>query len=101
LDEAQKKLDRTQRALEAEKQKSAQFSARALSAERELGKADPIIKDLEMKVETVMKTSNQAKKEVESLKQRLVQADAEKNRIQNELMKAQAQIATLMKRHAS
>jgi chromosome segregation ATPase len=101
LEETLKKLDRTQRALDAEKTKSAQLSARAISAEKELAKADPIIKDLEMKIETIMKTSNQAKKEVENIKQRLVQAEGEKNRIQNELVKAQAQISTLMKRHAS
>ena len=72
-----------------------------MGAERELTKAEPLIKDLELKVETVMKTSNQAKKEVEAVKQRLVQSEAEKNRIQNDLVKAKAEIATLMKRHAS
>lgn len=101
MDELNKKLDRATRALDAEKAKVAQFSARAMSAEKELLKASPVIQDLEAKVETVMKTSNQAKKEVDSVKQRLVQAEAEKNRIQNELVKAQAQIATLMKRQAS
>ncbi len=101
LDELNKKLERANRALDAEKAKSNQLSARAMSAERELAKTAPMIQDLEAKVETVMKTSNQAKKEVETVKQRLVQAEAEKNRIQNELVKAQGQIATLMKRQAS
>jgi hypothetical protein len=101
IEELNKKLDRASRALEAEKSKSAQLSARAMSAEKELAKSGPMIQDLEAKVETVMKTSNQAKKEVETVKQRLVQAEAEKNRIQNELVKAQGQIATLMKRQAS
>jgi hypothetical protein len=101
LEELHKKLERANRALESEKAKSNQLSARAMLAEKELSKADPMIKDLEAKVETVMKTSNQAKKEVETVKQRLVQAEAEKNRIQNELVKAQGQIATLMKRQAS
>ena len=101
LEEMGKKLERANRALEAEKAKSNQLSARAMSAEKELAKSGPMIQDLEAKVETVMKTSNQAKKEVETVKQRLVQAEAEKNRIQNELVKAQGQIATLMKRQAS
>ncbi len=101
LDELNKKLDRATRALEAEKAKSNQLSARALMAEKELAKSTPVIQDLEAKVETVMKTSSQAKKEIETVKQRLVQAEAEKNRVQNELVKAQGQIATLMKRQAS
>jgi len=101
IDELNKKLDRATRALDAEKAKSNQLSARAMSAERELAKSTPVIQDLEAKVETVMKTSSQAKKEVETVKQRLVQAEAEKNRVQNELVKAQGQIATLMKRQAS
>jgi hypothetical protein len=101
IEELGKKLERATRALEAEKAKSNQLSARAMAAERDLAKADPMIQDLEAKVETVMKTSSQAKKEVETVKQRLVQAEAEKNRIQNELVKAQGQIATLMKRQAS
>jgi uncharacterized coiled-coil DUF342 family protein len=42
----------------------------------------------------------QYKKEIDSMKQKMVQADAEKNKVKNELLKAQAQIQTLMKRAA-
>jgi septal ring factor EnvC (AmiA/AmiB activator) len=70
-------------------------------AEKEAQAAGPIIEDLESKVEHTLKTVQQHKKETEQVKQKLVQSDAEKNRIKNDLIKANAQIQTLMKRQAS
>lgn len=100
-EDLEKKLDRVQRALDAEKVKTSSLLERALNAEKEAQSSAPMISDLEAKVEHTLKTSMQYKKEIDSMKQKLVQSDAEKNKIKNELLKAQAQIQTLMKRQAS
>ncbi len=101
LEDVNKKLERTLRALDSEKAKVASLSDRVMAAEKAAEKSGPQIKDLESKVETTLKASLQHKKDVEAVKQKLVQSEAEKNKIQNELIKAQAQISTLMKRQAS
>ena len=100
-EDLEKKLDRAQRALEAEKVKTSALLERALTAEKEAQSSAPLINDLEAKVEHTLKTSMQYKKEIDSMKQKLVQADAEKNKVKNDFLKAQAQIQTLMKRQAS
>jgi hypothetical protein len=100
-EDLEKKLDRVQRALEAEKAKTSALLERALSAEKESQGSAHLITDLEAKVEHTLKSSMQYKKEIDSMKQKLVQADAEKNKVKNELLKAQAQIQTLMKRQAA
>ena len=100
MDDLLKKVDRLSRALEAEKQKVKMLSDRVTVAEKEAQSAAPLIEDLEAKVETTLKSSQQYKKETELVKQKLVQAEAEKNKIKNELLKAQAQIQTLNKRLA-
>ncbi|MBS1958062.1 MAG: hypothetical protein JST80_01190 [Bdellovibrionales bacterium] len=101
IDDLLKRVDRVTRALEAEKAKVNSLSERVATAEKEAQTASPIIEDLELKVENQVKVAQQHKKETEQVKQRLVQSDAEKNKIKNELVKAQAQIQTLMKRQAS
>jgi hypothetical protein len=101
IDELNKKMERNQRALEAEKLKVKSLSERVIVAEKEAQSAGPLIDDLESKVEQTLKFVQQHKKETEVVKQKLVQSDAEKNKIKNDLMKAQAQIQTLMKRQAS
>jgi hypothetical protein len=101
LDESVKKSERLQRAFDAEKVKLKTLSERVMIAEKEAQAAGPIIEDLESKVEHTLKTVQQHKKETEQVKQKLVQSDAEKNRIKNDLIKANAQIQTLMKRQAS
>lgn len=101
VEELVKKADRVSRALDAEKAKVIQLSERLASAEKEAAAAGPIISDLEARVEHTLKTAQQHKKETEAVKQKLVQSEGEKNKIKNELVKAQAQIATLMKRQAS
>jgi hypothetical protein len=100
MDDLVKKVDRLTRALESEKQKVKMLSDRVTVAEKEAQSASPLIEDLEAKVETTLKNSQQYKKETEAVKQKLVQAEAEKNKIKNELIKAQAQIQTLNKRLA-
>jgi hypothetical protein len=100
-EDVNKKLDRTLRVLDSEKAKVASLSERVMAAEKAAEKSGPQIKDLESKVETTLKASLQHKKDVELVKQKLVQSEAEKNKIQNELIKAQAQISTLMKRQAA
>jgi hypothetical protein len=100
MDDLMKKVDRLTRALESEKQKVKMLSDRVTIAEKEAQSASPLIEDLEAKVETTLKNSQQYKKETEAVKQKLVQAEAEKNKIKNELIKAQAQIQTLNKRLA-
>jgi chromosome segregation ATPase len=100
MDDLLKKVDRLTRALESEKQKVKMLSDRVTVAEKEAQSASPLIEDLEAKVETTLKNSQQYKKETEAVKQKLVQAEAEKNKIKNELIKAQAQIQTLNKRLA-
>ena len=99
-EEIEKKLERLQRTLDAEKAKVKGLLDRTLAAEKESQASAPIISDLEAKVEYQLKTSIQYKKEIDQLKQKLVQADAEKNKVKNELIKAQAQIQTLNKRLA-
>jgi hypothetical protein len=100
LDEMTKKTERLQRALEAEKVKVKQLSERITVAERESQAAVPMVKDLESKVDQALKLAQQNKKESDGLKQKVVQAEQEKNKVMNELSKAQAQIATLQKRQA-
>jgi len=100
-DELFKKVDRLSRALEAEKSKVKTLVDRVTVAEKEAQSASPMIEDLEGKVEVALKNAQQYKKETENVKQKLVQSEAEKNKIKNELLKAEAQIQTLMKRHAS
>ena len=101
LDDLTKKMERTQRALDAEKLKVKTLSERAMIAEKEAQASGPLIDDLESKVEHTLKVVQQHKKETEQVKLKLVQSDAEKNKVKNELMKAQAQIQTLMKRQAA
>ena len=101
IDELNKKVERNQRALEAEKLKVKTLSERVIVAEKEAQSAGPLIDDLESKMEHTLKSVQQHKKETEQVKQKLVQADAEKNKIKNDLMKAQAQIQTLLKRQAA
>jgi hypothetical protein len=99
-EEIEKKLERMQRSLEAEKAKVKGLLDRTLAAEKESQASAPIMSDLEAKVEHQLKTSIQYKKEIDNLKQKVVQAEAEKNKVKNELIKAQAQIQTLTKRLA-
>ncbi len=99
-EDLEKKLDRVQKSFEAEKAKTSALLERALNAEKESQGSAHLITDLEAKMEYTLKTSMQYKKEIDSMKQKMVQADAEKNKIKNELLKAQAQIQTLMKRAA-
>jgi hypothetical protein len=101
LEELTKKMERNQRALDSEKLKVKTLSERVIIAEKEAQSAGPLIDDLESKVEHTLKVVQQHKKETEQVKLKLVQSDAEKNRIKNDLMKAQAQIQTMMKRQAS
>jgi hypothetical protein len=101
LDELTKKMERTQRALDGEKLKVKTLSERVIIAEKEAQSAGPLIDDLESKVEHTLKVAQQHKKETEVVKQKLIQADAEKNKIKNELVKLHAQVATLQKRQAS
>ncbi len=101
IEELSKKLERTNRALEAEKIKVKTLSERVTVAEKEAQGAGPMIEDLESKVEHTLKLAQQHKKETEQVKQKVVQSEAEKNKIKNELTKAQAQIQTLMKRQAA
>jgi hypothetical protein len=101
IEDLVKKADRISRALEAEKAKVISLSERLATAEKEAQAAGPMIEDLEAKVEHTLKVAQQHKKETEQVKQKLVQSDAEKNKVKNELVKAQAQIQTLMKRQAS
>jgi hypothetical protein len=99
-EDLEKKLDRVQKSFEAEKAKTSALLERALNAEKDSQGSAHLITDLEAKVEHTLKTSMQYKKEIDSMKQKMVQADAEKNKVKNELLKAQAQIQTLMKRQA-
>ncbi len=101
IEELNKKYERTVRALEAEKAKIKVLNERAMSAEKEAQSTAPLVKDLETKVEHALKVNQQHKKEMETMKLKHVQAEAEKNRIKNDLVKAQAQIQTLMKRQAA
>ncbi len=100
-EELEKKLDRVQRSLDAEKAKTSALLERALNAEKDSQSSAHLITDLEAKVEHSLKTTIQYKKEIESMKQKMVQSDAEKNKVKNDLLKAQAQIQTLMKRQAA
>jgi hypothetical protein len=99
-EDLQKRVERLQRSLESEKAKVGGLLDRALAAEREAQASAPIISDLEGKVEYQLKTSLQYKKEIDNLKLKVVQAEAEKNKVKNELLKAQSQIQTLNKRLA-
>jgi hypothetical protein len=101
VEELNKKLERQQRQLENEKLKVKALSERVTGAEREAQAAAPLVDDLERKVENALKLAQQHKTETDQMKMKLVQAAGEKNKVANELMKAQAQIQTLMKRHAS
>jgi hypothetical protein len=101
IEELTKKLERTNRALETEKNKVKGLSERVMVAEKESQSAAPLVKDLEKKVENTLKMSQQHKKETEQVKQKLVASEAEKNAIKNELVKTQAQMTTLAKRHAA
>ena len=101
IEDLVKKIDVYQRALAEEKAKAISINERLNVAEKEAQAAGPIIEDLEARVEHTLKVAQQHKKETEQVKQKLVQSDAEKNKIKNELVKAQAQIQTLMKRQAS
>lgn len=100
-EDLEKKIDRLRRALETEKTKTKAFLDRALAAEKEAQNSAPIISDLEAKVEHVLKTSLQYKKDIDAMKLKLVQAEQEKNKLKNELLNAQAQIKTLQKRQAA
>jgi len=101
LEDMTKKVDRFSRALEAEKQKVKVLSERVIAAEKEAQGASPVIDDLERKIENSLRMVQQYKKEVETVKQKVIQSESEKNKIKNDLIKAQAQIQTLMKRQAS
>jgi hypothetical protein len=100
-EDLEKKIDRLRRALESEKAKTKTFLDRALAAEKEAQSSAPIISDLEAKVEHVLKTSLQYKKDIDAMKLKLIQAEQEKNKLKNELLNAQAQIKTLQKRQAA
>jgi hypothetical protein len=100
-EDLEKKIERLQRALEAEKAKAKAFVERAMAAEKEAQSSGPIISDLEAKVEHVLKTSLQYKKDIDAMKLKLVQAEQEKNKLKNELLNAQSQIKTLQKRQAA
>ena len=100
VEEVTKRMERLQRTLEAEKLKVKTLSERVVVAEKEAQSAGPIISDLEARVEHTFKVSQQSKKETETVKQKLVQTEAEKNKIANDLVKVQAQVQTLMKRQA-
>lgn len=100
-EDLEKKIGRLRRALESEKAKTKTFLDRALAAEKEAQSSAPIISDLEAKVEHVLKTSLQYKKDIDAMKLKLVQAEQEKNKLKNELLNAQAQIKTLQKRQAA
>ena len=84
IDELTKKLDRTVRALEAEKTKVKALSERVTVAEKEAQSSAPLLSDLEAKVEHTLKVAQQHKKETEQVKQKLVAAEAEKNKNKNE-----------------
>ena len=100
-EDLEKKIDRLRRALDSEKEKTKSILDRALAAEKEAQSSAPIISDLEAKVEHVLKTSLQYKKDIDAMKLKLVQAEQEKNKLKNELLNAQAQIKTLQKRQAA
>ncbi|NDF14374.1 hypothetical protein EB061_03510 [bacterium] len=100
-EDLEKKIERLQRALESEKSKTKAFLERALAAEKEAQSSGPIISDLEAKVEHVLKTSLQYKKDIDAMKLKLVQSEQEKNKLKNELLNAQSQIKTLQKRQAA
>ncbi len=100
-EDLEKKIDRLRRALEAEKAKTKTFLDRAMAAEKEAQSSAPIISDLEAKVEHVLKTSLQYKKDIDAMKLKLVQAEQEKNKLKNELLNTQSQLKTLQKRQAA
>jgi hypothetical protein len=100
-EDGDKKFERVNKLYEAEKMKTKTLLDRALAAEKEAQSSTPLINDLEAKIEHTLKTAAQYKKEIDNVKLKLVQSDAEKNKIKNELLKAQAEIKTLMKRQAS
>ena len=99
-EDADKRIERLQRALDSEKAKVKGLLDRALAAEKEAQSVAPVVSDLEARLEFVTKTSLQHKKDVEMMKQKLVQAEGEKNKVQNELIAAKAQNETLKKRAA-
>lgn len=101
VEELTKKLERTVRALETEKEKVKVLSDRATKAEKEAQTTKPMLQGLEKKLEHAAKVAEQQKKDIDAVKQKVVKAEAEKNKIKNELMKAEAQIKTLTKRLAS
>ena len=101
LEEATKKAERLQRALETEKAKVKQLSERVIAAEKESSSSGPLVQDLERKVEHSSKLAQNFKKEAETLKQKLVQSDAEKNKLRNEIRTLQAEMQTQLKRQAS
>jgi hypothetical protein len=76
IDELTKKMERIQRALDAEKLKVKTLSDRATVAEKEAQASGPLIDDLESKVEHTLKVVQQHKKETEQVKQKLVQSEA-------------------------
>ncbi len=101
VEELSKKSERLTRALEAEKQKVKGLLDRAMLAEKEVQGSTSATGELERKAENALKLVQVSKKETEVVKQKLMQSEAEKNKIKNDLIKAQAQIQTLMKRQAS
>ncbi len=68
IEELTKKLDRTMRALEAEKEKVKSLSERVIVAEKEAQGKGPQIEGLEQKIEHTLKMVQQHKKETETVK---------------------------------
>ena len=99
VEELNKKIEKMTRSLEDERAKVRGLSEKLFAAEKGALSSNKVT-DLEGKMEQAHKMNAQQKKEIEQLKQKLVQSDAEQNKIKNELSKANSQIQTLTKRQA-
>lgn len=101
VEKLQQTLARVVRILDLEKQKIGPLVDRALKAERTASAAKPMAKELEGKLDRAVRQISNFKREADQLKIKVRQIEGEKNKVENELRTAKAQISTLQKRQAS
>lgn len=101
VEELTKRQERTQRALDAEKVKVKQLSERVTQAEKEAAAASAVKTDLENKMEQANRLAAQHRKDLENQKQKLVQLEGEKGKLQAEINKLKVEVQALQKKQAA
>lgn len=101
VEELTKRQERTQRALDAEKLKVKQLSERLVQAEKDTAQASRLKTDLENKMEQANRVAALHRKDLDAQKQKLVQIESEKGKLQAEINRLKTELQTLQKRSSA